>query len=128
MATINLTPSIIKEMLSVPEITNIVWDRIASPKVRLENWEEAPNPKIALRQMWWEIWMHRYLFLVDADDIWTARDLAIIVRDYFTDNVFDLDVCEWLYAQWDWTIVDTENDDTKKPQVIFYLKFEIPYE
>lgn len=128
MATVNLTPSIIAEMLSVSEITDFVSDRIASPRVKLDNGQEAPNPKIALRQLWWEIGKHRYLFIVDADDIGTARDIAITVRNYFVDSAFDFPVCNVIYVEWDWTIVDTENEHTKKPQCMFYLKFEIPYE
>ena len=128
MATIDLTPSIIASLRSNTEINTLTWWRIASPRVMLEWWKEAENPKIWLRQMWGVVGKHRYLFLVDADTTAQARDIAVKVINRFTDNALQFRDCPLIYAQVDWTIMDSENEASKKPQAMFYMLFEIPYE
>lgn len=120
---LDITPKLILICKSSPDLVSLVQDRISSPSFPLNKDEEMPNPKVALRQVGGGVEYYKYQFIVRGDTLQQAREVAIVLSNYLTENAVSLSDCNLEWVEIDGSINDSVDETTKQPEVFFYANF-----
>lgn len=120
---VDLTPLIIQYCKTLTDLVSLVGDRIIASSFDLKDGNNEANPKLAVKQVGGGDDYYKYQFLVRADTLQSARQVALILKRHLQREVVDLPSVNLEWIRIDGSITDNYDEQSRNPEAFFYANF-----